>query len=40
MVLHDFILLFKKIVVGATLFLVPLLLIASILWLIQFYLFN
>ncbi|WP_283016291.1 hypothetical protein [Panacibacter microcysteis] len=40
MVLHDFLLLFKKIAVGAALFLVPLLLIVSMLWLIQFYLLN
>jgi hypothetical protein len=35
MVLQDIILLVKKIAVGVVLFMVPLLLIAAILWLIQ-----
>jgi len=40
MILQDTVLITKKIAVGILLFLVPLFLLAGILWLIQYYLFN
>lgn len=40
MTYQDIILLAKKIAVGLALFIVPLLLLAGILWLVQFYFFK